>query len=92
MSNQKSNGQYAGPYRKPRADLYTVLLIVALIALISGIFCLYAEMAAYDFEFRGASIDAPLSHTAVAMAEGCCTVDSAPWMPARHPPPWATLT
>ena len=40
-------------YRKPRADLYTMLLIVALIALILGCICLWAENAAYDWKFKG---------------------------------------
>jgi hypothetical protein len=37
-----------GGYRKPRADLYTVLLIVALLALVIGTIFLYLETAQYE--------------------------------------------
>ncbi len=46
--------QQAPRYRKPRADLYTMLLIVAWIAILLGILMLYLEMSEYNFEFRGA--------------------------------------
>jgi len=39
--------------RKPGADIYTVLLILALLALIVGLVCLYLEMAAYEFKLDG---------------------------------------
>jgi len=42
-----------GPYRKPRADVFTMLLLISLVALILGIICLYAEMEAYQWEFKG---------------------------------------
>ena len=42
-----------GPYRKPRADLYTVLLIFALIAILLGILCLYFENEMYDWDHQG---------------------------------------
>ncbi len=42
-----------GPYRRPRADVYTMLLIIALIALLLGIICLYGEMSMYEFEMDG---------------------------------------
>lgn len=40
-------------YRKPRADLYTVLLVLALLAVLIGILFLYLEMETYDFKFKG---------------------------------------
>jgi len=40
-------------YRKPRADLYTVLLVLALLAVLVGILFLYLEMDTYDFKFKG---------------------------------------
>jgi len=44
-----------GPrYRKPRADLYTVLLVIALLALILGSVTLYYLMAGYEFKMVGA--------------------------------------
>ncbi len=42
-----------GPYRRPRADVYTILLIIALIALLLGIICLYGEMSLYEFKMNG---------------------------------------
>ena len=46
--------QQAPRYRKPRADLYTMLLLIAWIALLLGILVLYLEMREYNFEFKGA--------------------------------------
>ncbi len=46
--------QQAPRYRKPRADLYTMLLLIAWIALLLGILVLYLEMKEYNFEFKGA--------------------------------------
>ena len=49
-----SNDPTTPQYRKPRADVYTVLLVVALLALIAGILCLWGETAAYEWqEFQG---------------------------------------
>ena len=45
-----------GPFRKPRADVFTVLLLISLVALILGIICLYFEMEAYQWEFKGGPI------------------------------------
>jgi hypothetical protein len=39
--------QEAPRYRKPRADLYTMLLLIAWIAILLGILCLYLEMKQY---------------------------------------------
>jgi hypothetical protein len=41
-------------YRKPEADLYTVLLVLALLCLIIGCVYLYMDMKPYKFEFKGA--------------------------------------
>lgn len=37
---------------KPKADIYTVMLIVSLVAIVIGCLCLYLEMRAYDFNFK----------------------------------------
>jgi hypothetical protein len=42
-----------GPHRKPQPDLYTVLLIIALVAVLIGIVFLYLEMDSYKFEIKG---------------------------------------
>lgn len=45
MSNPASSKH--GPYRKPRADVYTVLLIIALVAVLVG--CLFAWLETADY-------------------------------------------
>jgi len=55
-----STNSPGSPYRKPRADLYTVLLVLALIAILLAILCLYLEMKMYDFKFKGATVAAAL--------------------------------
>jgi hypothetical protein len=37
---------------KPKANIYTVLLILSFVAIVIGCICLYAEMAAYNFDFK----------------------------------------
>lgn len=38
-------------FQKPRAGVYTVMLLVSFLALSIASFCLYKEMQAYDFDF-----------------------------------------
>lgn len=52
--SQTSSEKYTGPYRKPRPDLYTVLLIVALLAILVGIVMLYLDRAEFQFKYKGA--------------------------------------
>jgi nitrogen fixation-related uncharacterized protein len=40
-------------YRKPGADFYTVLLVVALLALLIGILFLCLDMSTYQFQYKG---------------------------------------
>jgi len=47
MSLAGSSNPSRGPYRKPSTDLYTVLLVVALLALAAGTFFLYLETLDY---------------------------------------------
>ena len=42
-------------HRKPKADMYTVLLVISLIAVLLGILFLYLHMGRYDFKFKGGS-------------------------------------
>ena len=53
MSSAGSKKKSGGPHRKPRADIYTVLLALALVALLLAIVCLYFEMDAYEFKIKG---------------------------------------
>jgi len=66
-------------YRKPTLDVYTVLLAVALAALILGTLILYFDTAVFDFKLRGAPSAAtfdPAAATRWALARvlpGCWT-------------------
>ena len=53
------------PYRKPRADVYTVMLCLALLAIGVGIFCLFFAMK--DLPFPEGVVSAA-ARTAVAAA------------------------
>lgn len=39
-------------FEKPRAGVYTMLLIVSFFSLLTGVWCLHLEMKAYDFDFK----------------------------------------
>jgi len=43
----------AGSYRKPKADLFTVFLVLALIAVLLGILFLCLYMSDYDWKLKG---------------------------------------
>jgi hypothetical protein len=47
MSLPSSDDASGGVYRKPRADLYTMLLLVAFLALLVGTVFLYLDSADY---------------------------------------------
>ena len=89
MSPADSAKKPGGPYRKPRADVYTVLLILALIALLLGIVCLYAEMEMYEWKLKGGPrvrADRP-EIIQLASAESFATSRPAAgtWLPAHCP-------
>ncbi|MGD0899250.1 MAG: hypothetical protein ABR915_15545 [Thermoguttaceae bacterium] len=49
--NSKPERAQAGPlYRKPRADIFTMLLVLALLAILVGIMALYGIMKEYEFK------------------------------------------
>ncbi len=54
MSPRNSEDGPVGFYRKPQPDLYTVMLVVALLALIVAAVFLYLESAMYSSALRGA--------------------------------------
>lgn len=65
---QKSSEPAEIRYRKPRADLYTALLVIALVALILGCVMLYLELQMFDFKYQGApSVSWLRSMTPVAL-------------------------
>ncbi|MGA2031689.1 MAG: hypothetical protein ABSG68_05495 [Thermoguttaceae bacterium] len=53
MSTQSSSESRGGPYRKPRPDVFTLMLVISLLAIILGIVFLYFEMKDYDFKLKG---------------------------------------
>ena len=72
MSPQGSSKH--GPYRKPRADIYTVLLVIALLAILLGCLFLYFEVSDYPDKppWSGGraelSAPAPVADTPAAVA------------------------
>ena len=50
---RKNSENAAGSYRKPRADVYTVLLVIALVALLLAIYALFLEMDDFHFAIKG---------------------------------------
>lgn len=77
MSTQKLNSTLesptpvaARPHRKPQADLYTILLVLALIAVLVAIVFLSLYMKAYDFKTSGAPAVAMVSHQ-VSLIASC---------------------
>jgi hypothetical protein len=69
------NNTPGGPYRKPRANLYTVLLVIALLAILAACLCLYLEMQLYEFKFSGGPT--------VWLQQ---TLSACPWTAAGPPP------
>ena len=53
----------ARQFRKPKADVYTMMLVASLIAVILAILCLYLEMKDYDFDFKSAPTPPRVSAT-----------------------------
>jgi hypothetical protein len=53
MSDRQSKSERPAAFRRPRADMFTALLLVALIALALGITALYMLMKQeYEFKFK----------------------------------------
>lgn len=67
MSPRRSSSTAGGPYRKPRANLYTVLLAIALAALLLGILCLYLGLNEYQWKFKGGPTVPPLPQAAAPL-------------------------
>ncbi len=64
------------PFRRPRVDVYTMLLILALLGILGAIVCLYLELDMYDWRYKAASSRHADRPTAVAMADEQWLVDS----------------
>jgi hypothetical protein len=48
--------QRAVVVQKPKANVYTALLALALVAIIVGCVCLAAELNAYQWDFKGKAL------------------------------------
>ena len=55
-----SRSSIRGPYRKPRVDIYTVLLALALVAIIIGCVVLYLDVAEYGEQPYQLGLSAPV--------------------------------
>jgi hypothetical protein len=71
--------KYAGPYRKPRTDIYTWMLALALVAILIACLCLYLEVVDYGPNPFSASLAAPPS---VGVASIALVTPSTPARPA----------
>lgn len=61
MSPRSSKPISGGPYRKPRADIYTLMLALALVAIVIGCICLYLEVADYGPSPYQLTLSVPLT-------------------------------
>jgi hypothetical protein len=69
LPRKSSNTEATTPlYRRPRADVYTALLLIAFVGLVLGIVALYFEMADYKFEFRRAPAVSAVQHSPAGLA------------------------
>ena len=69
IETEEKDKKYTGPYRKPRADIYTIMLLLALFAILLGILCFHFEMDMYDFEFEWSQPASATPNVAVALAD-----------------------
>ena len=89
-SSQPPQPTSPGPYRKPRADVYTVLLALALLAVILGCVFMYLETQDYPsppYE-GGPTVCLPAQNAAALIAAAqpateCCTRNGPGGIPVR---------
>ncbi len=76
MSVPSSADQRKAFARKPKADVYTVMLLLSFLAILVGILFLYLEMKVYNFEVQlgsgrlMASLDRPAAAVATLWGSG----------------------
>ena len=68
VSTASSTDKAATVYRKPRTNVYTVLLVISLLAIIVGCVFLYLFMADYDFKIKGGPTASQWRPAALAQA------------------------
>ena len=57
-TSPKSDDESAAPqfYRKPRADVFTVMLIIALLAILLATVVLWMVMSTYEYKIKGGPV------------------------------------
>ena len=91
MSPANSSDKPGGPYRKPEADIYTVLLALALVALLLGILVLYLENVLYEWELKGGPMISAGPPVPMAMVNQQRRVVSGQWIEGVDPRPLTTI-
>ena len=84
MSPRSSPGS-GGPYRKPRVDVYTWMLFLALVAIVIACVCLYLEVADYGDQPYKLALSAPVAQESPLMVAAGC---GSPGPDALDLPPW----
>ncbi len=74
-----------GGYRKPQADVYTVLLALAAVALILGMVCLYFEMQRFNFDLKPPAPEASLGSVGIGPASWSLPPWSVCWTWPHNP-------
>lgn len=88
MSTRSKDDDSVTQYRKPRADLYTVLLILALIAILVAIVCLWAEMGGvYEYKIKGRTSALARPAAAATVAKSCSPLGN-PWATGDNGSVW----
>lgn len=59
LPNQQQQQQRGVAVEKPKSDVYTVMLIIALLSILAGIGLLCSEMSKYDWDFKAQGIQRP---------------------------------
>ena len=68
----------ATAYRKPQADLYTVLLAIALVAILIAIVFFCLEMNLYEFQFKGGPAVGMMTAQSSVLGSSCIASLAAP--------------
>ena len=68
MSSQNSPDPGRGVVvQKPKADIYTALLGIALTAILLAIICLWLEMSRYKYDYKATGASAAVSYVPTAL-------------------------
>jgi len=59
FNNPAQSPQSKGSSEKPRSDVYTMMLLIGLLAVLAGIFLLCSEMSKYNWDFKANNVPRP---------------------------------